>query len=45
MASRGTKCEADEDDKDIVCGYIHNITQCRISLYKRVKLFNMVIQD
>lgn len=45
MASRGTKREADEEkDKDTVCGYIHNVTECRISLYKRVKLFNAVIQ-
>ncbi len=34
MASQARKREADENVKEVVCGYIHNVTECRISLYK-----------
>ncbi len=44
MASQARKREADGNDKEDVCGYIHNVTECRMSLYKRIKLFNAVIQ-
>lgn len=44
MESVAKKQKTEVVDEDILFGYIHNVNDCRVSPYKRVKLFNAIIQ-